>query len=217
VAKTKTPKGVCVIKHLRMAYAKLNKGLFNSRLPAVRFSPNYSRKQVFFFISPSIIEIGAGFSSATKVDVLDELLHVMVHISNHCDKIDDVTRNQYHKIGFCNAALAVGLVVTCHSTRGWGETSSSCVSAEKLRKPETKAVSRRKTVYRQIVIPDNDLARHQRKIEKDLASKPTKQFQYKYVCDCDPPYIVRVGKKPDGPKPFKAACGYCDAKFVLDD
>lgn len=206
-----------MIKHLRMAYAKLNNGLFDSRLPAVKFLPNYSRKQVFFFRSSSVIEIGSGFSSATKIEILDELLHAMVHVANFRDGIEDVTRNQYHKIEFCRVALAVGLNVICHSTRGWGSTSSRCRKAEKVRRPEKQAAVKRKVVFEQIELPTRELSKHQKRILRELASKPTKQFQYKYVCYCDPPFILRVGKKPDGPKPLKARCGYCNAKFALDD
>jgi hypothetical protein len=64
---------------------------------------------------------------------------------------------------------------------------------------------------------EKTLATFQTQIQMELARRPNKQFQFRYVCGCDPPMIVRVGRKPDGPKPLEAKCLYCNAKFVLDE
>lgn len=205
-----------MITHLRKAYRQFNKGLFDNSLPSVKFVFNRHRKQAFHFRSPDVIDIGVGCLGLTRSGFLDGLLHVMVHIQNWEKGLVDVTRNQYHRLEFCNAALDVGLIVSCHSTHGWGvtTTSKSVLSTDKLRRPKRSVIRRRCEVYRAIEISTMDVDKFQEEMEMDLASHPAKQFQFKYVCECD--VIVRVGRKPDGPKPFQAKCLYCNTKFVLD-
>jgi len=205
-----------VITHLRRAYRQLNKGLFDNSLPSVKFVFNRQRKQAFHFHSPDKIEIGVGCLDLSRSCFLDGLLHVMVHIQNWSKGVVDVTQNQYHRLEFCNAALDVGLIVACHSTHGWGvtATSKSSLPTDKLRRPKRVVIRRRCEVYRTIEISTEDVGNFQEEMKKDLASHPAKQFQFKYVCKCD--VIVRVGRKPDGPKPLRAKCLYCNTNFVLD-
>jgi hypothetical protein len=99
--------------------------LFQQGLAAVDFVVSPSRKFVFRLRDAEFIEIGGGFAELKLVQVLDELLHVMVHVANRQKGIKDHTTNQYHKKEFCDQALAVGLFVKWHPTRGWGITSSS--------------------------------------------------------------------------------------------
>jgi hypothetical protein len=208
-----------VIDLFTKAYESLNKGLFDSKLPTtIEFSPTLNRKDIFHFGPPDVFEIGTGFITARPVEIIDDLLHNMVHVYNHVQDTPDVTQNQYHNLAFCEKALDVGLIVVCHKTRGWGVTHTDPDAlTDKIRHPKETATTKRSEVYDQIKLPDESLAEFQRELQEKLGDKPAKQFQFKYVCKCDPPFIVRVGKRPDGDRPFDARCGYCDTIFVLDE
>jgi hypothetical protein len=116
--------------------------------------------------------------------------------------------------------LAVGLIVVCHKTRGWGITFSdpdAADGAEKVLHPKPQAADRRAHLYAKVDISPQAVADYQQELREVLDQKPTKQFQFKYVCRCKSPIIVRVGRRPDGTKPFDATCAYCNTKFVLDE
>jgi len=206
-----------VIGHLHNIYQQFNEGFFDSSLPSVGFTPHYQIKQALRFQPPKTIEIGAGCVDLTRIQLLGDLLHVMVHIHNWERGIVDVTQNQYHRMAFCKAALTVGLFVGRHPTRGWGVTAfnKSALTGSKVRCPPQSALKIRSRVLREITFNMVLLRRFQVEVRRILSNRPIKQFQYRYICKCKPPVIVRVGRKPDGPKPFDAKCLYCDAKFVL--
>lgn len=208
-------KGAYVIELFAQAYDLLNKGLFHSKLPTIEFSLALNRKDILHFAPPNVFEIGTGLITARPVEIVDDLLHNMVHVYNNGG---DVTSNQYHNSYFCEKALAVGLIVVCHKTRGWGVTHTDPdAQAEKIRYPKAKDFQRRLAVYDQIKLPVESLAEFQRELQDSLGNRPAKQFQFKYVCQCDPPHIVRVGTKPNGPRSFFAKCLRCDTNFVLDE
>lgn len=200
------------------AYEQLNQGLFNSKLSTIEFTPTLTRKDILHFAPPDVFEIGAGFITARPVEIIDDLLHNMVHVYNHMKGEQDVTTNQYHNLEFCEKALDVGLIVTCHKTRGWGITHTDPdAEANKVRTPKEDVNQKRLAVYEEIKFPVEDLAKYQRELQDDLEDKPSKQFQFKYVCGCDPPMIVRVGTRPDGPRSLLSKCLRCDTDFVLDE
>ena len=208
-----------MISTLSEAYQILNGGLFDSDLPEPQFSPTLERKDILHFCDEEgTLQIGIRFITATPVEILDDLLHCMVHVSNHQQGISDVTTNQYHRIVFRSKALESGLVVLCHKTRGWGITCSEYDGAEsKVQHPQPEKAQLRSDCYKKIDLQLPQVASFQRELQEMLDRKPSKQFQFKYVCQCDPPVIVRVGRRPDGDTPFQATCGYCDANFALDD
>ena len=211
-----------MIEVLDNAYQLLNEGLFDNQLPAPNITPTLERKDVLHFSAEEgTLQIGTKFVSARPVEIVDELLHCMVHIYNHQQNIGDVTANQYHRIEFRTGALAVGLIVVCHKTRGWGITHSepdAVDDKEKVRHPESEVADLRTALYKRLEVSPAEVADYQRELQELLDQKgPTKQFQFKYVCRCKSPIIVRVGRRPDGDKPFLATCGYCNTKFVLDE
>lgn len=200
------------------AYDLLNQGLFNSKLPTVGFTSTLTRKDILHFAPPDVFEIGTGFITARPVEIIDDLLHNMVHVYNHVNGEQDVTTNQYHNLAFCDKALGVGLIVTCHKTRGWGITHTDPdAKTDKIRTPKDDVNQKRNAVYDEIKFPVEDLAKYQRKLQDSLEDKPNKQFQFKYVCKCEPPHIVRVGTRPEGPRSFEAKCLRCDTNFALDE
>ena len=208
--------GHIVIKLLLESYEIFNRALFNQPLPAVEFRVNLQRKQVFYFIAPNIIELGEGSARVSRDNLLEELLHVMVHVSNHSKGVVDVTRNQYHKMDFCKEAIRIGLFVQRHTTRGWGITSVNCKNLRgNIRSPDSQELLQKAISS----IPWNDAAQkqYQQQQKRAISSKPQKQFQFKYICECDPPFIVRVGRRPDGDHPFMAKCLRCNANFAFEE
>jgi len=209
---------VNVIEIFSKAYQLLNQDLFHSKLPTVEFSISLSRKDIFQFSSPNLFEIGTGLITARPVEIIDDLLHNMVHVYNHTHDKQDVTQNQYHNLDFCEKALEVGLIVVCHKTRGWGVTHTDPdVDIEKIRHPNKESASKRSLTYGKIELPVDGLAEFQSELQERLGDKPIKQFQFKYICQCEPPFIVRVGTRPDGDRCLLAECKHCNTKFVLDE
>ncbi len=199
-------------------FHSFNQSFFHGKLPKATFVTNFQRKQIFFFRPPKMIEVGLGFLDANKEQLLDDLLHSMIHLHNHFTGKPDVTRNQYHRNEFSATALKLGLFVAYQHARGWSVTSSDrkrLSRFSRIRAPEDR--DRLRHVYQQIRWPSKEIAAFQAKAAREVSGRPRKQFQFKYVCECDPPYIVRVGRRPDGPTPFQACCQYCNAKFALDE
>jgi hypothetical protein len=209
------------VKRLGKAFDTFNKLLFNNKLPPVEIVPDITKKCVFNLISPSTIVIGSNFVNVTLTEVLDELLHVMIHLANLSEGVVDYTSNQYHKRDFCERALAVGLHVVWHKTRGWGITSSNAEvvrRAKNFRSPDEAAVAHLKQVYKSIELTAKEVADLKSELRRAIKLNPrsSKKFQLKYVCGCNPPVIIRSGRRPDGPNPLRVRCELCGQLFVFE-
>lgn len=204
---------------LDQIYEKLNRSLFNNTLPkTVYFLVDLSRKLILHFRSPSTIELGSRFSDAKLREVLEEFVHVMVHMQNDSRGVVDHTANQYHNKVFCETALEKGLYVAWHQSRGWAVTSSKAPhTGSKVQFPSKVNQSRLKGSLTGIKNLLPKLTNLQSEIVSLIDHKPQKQFQLKYVCDCKPPVIIRSGRRPDGPHPLDVRCNICSTNFVLDD
>lgn len=203
--------------YLSGAYKALNKCLFDDKLPPVDFVPNFAEKYLFQLRHLQVIEVGHGVSAAKQPKVFDELLHVMVHQFNLQGGIADFTNNQYHKREFCEKALDVGLMVIWHRTRGWGVTTSNSDDVPKnakVRYPSAKDSARRQKCYETIQWPAAKFQQFQK--ECRCPEKCKKVFLIKYVCKCDPPVIIRSGRRPDSPNALDVTCNICNTKFVVD-
>ena len=209
-------------KDLEQTYQTFNRQLFGGKLPTVGFVPDYNKRFVFRYDSKSsMIVIGKQFSSVNSRQLMDELLHEMVHVKNAQLGIEDHTPNQYHKKEFSEAALDVGLCVLHTSNRGWGVTTST-VDAQfegSYRQPDKRAEKKREEAYRVAKIHPMTLSKFQREMSEIIASKPIKQYQFKYVCECpgDTGNSVRSGRRPDGEHALNATCNVCGAVFVYED
>jgi len=207
---------------LSRAFSVLNKCLYQNKLSKVRFVLNPSEKYILHLRLPDIVEIGGGMASASITEMLDNLVHVMIHLENHRVGVVDYTHNQYHRHEFCDKALQLGLIVVWHKTRGWGIIHSDpnhpeVLSASKIRIPSEESVEVLKTVYKQMAYFYADLNKIMADMRLNLRHKPMKVFQLKYICACKPPVIVRSGRRPDGPNPLDASCNVCGTKFVIED
>jgi len=207
---------------LSRAFSVLNKCLFHNKLSNVRFILNPSEKYILHLRLPDVVEIGGGLASASITEILDNLVHVMIHLENHRVGVVDYTHNQYHRHEFGDKALQFGMIVVWHKTRGWGITHSDpnhpeVLSASKIRSPSEESVEVLKAVYKQMASFYAGLNKIRTDMKLNLRHKPMKVFQLKYICACKPPVIVRSGRRPDGPNPLDASCNVCGTKFVIED
>ncbi len=197
----------------------LNKSLFNGELPAVRFEIDTTIKSVFHYRDP-FLRLGAGFPKASVQEILDNLLHDMIHVLNKSKGIEDFTQNQYHNKHFCDAALDKGLYVRHHTARGWSLTSSTLTKGKsKIRVPSGDAIFDLKNAFILVrrEITTEMISEIRREVQVAIDEKPRKQFQLKYVCRCKPPVIIRSGRRPDSQKPLNVLCKDCGTKFVIAD
>jgi hypothetical protein len=104
---------------LQNAYSTLNDGLFNGSLPRVRFEGLHDRNAVFCFLGSNVIGIGKNFLLASRVDVLDHLLHQMIYLSHANNGVKEWESPEYHESMFLPEALRCGLNVVRDSRRGW--------------------------------------------------------------------------------------------------
>lgn len=196
-------------------YATFNDELFGGELPAVVFSTDPARRATFTFAPSSTIEIGTEFCVASAARLLADLVHVMVHVRNHQQGIPDHNANQYHNSHFRSAALAVGLCVAHHATRGWGVTSVEEPSSD-LRYvcPEGDANKRLRGVLIRAKLRLAELAEVRAELAGKVAGMSRRQSLIKYVCGCAPPHnAVRSGRTPTGPNALDITCNVCRRKF----
>lgn len=210
-----------MILQLTRAFNTLNEDLFDGCLSRINFKTSLGRKCIFHFIAPETIEIGTSILDANKKDIFEDLVHVMVHMYNFQKGISDHTLNQYHNRHFVERALSVGLIVVHHKARGWGITvfdTNQIDASSPVRFPEPDASDHLAKCCQKISWSDLEFENFKSAMTKSVRSKPQKEYLLKYVCGkCDPPVIIRSGRRPDGQKPIDITCNHCGANFVLDE
>ena len=212
-----------MINQLNVVYNKLNKKLFQNKLPRPLFRIDITSKPVFRYrgIQSNEIIIGSEFSTVSYDDIFDNLLHVMVHIANYESGIEDCTLNQYHKKEFCKLALEKGLVVIKVPSRGWGMTTSrkkiwSKHKADCTRHPDKKATKFRENVYKNLELNSVIFSQFKKELKNKISAISRKQFQLKYVCSCPPPHnSIRSGRRPSGENRLNIKCLDCGSKFKV--
>lgn len=205
------------LKALARAYQILNKSLFDGDLPAARLEIDATIKSIFYYRDPALV-LGSAFADASVIEILDCLLHDMIHVWNKSQDIEDYTPNQYHNKHFCDAALARGLYVCHHAARGWSITSSSPQRQSKIRMPSPEAALDLQIAFAAVkkAVPATLFSEIREMVRAEIDEKPRKQFQLKYICECWPPVIVRSGRRPHSPRPLNVTCNDCGAKFVIE-
>lgn len=206
-----------MIAFLRRVYRQLNNALFDGKLPKVKFLPlrSHAPRNILNFVPPQTAELGTRFVEATPLEILDAFVHVMVHVGNYHDGKPDMGANDYHKANFCSEALRVGLIVENHSIKGWANTYSEVRKSHgRVRMPATAASRRLKAAYAAMPLLAA-LREFQDQIRQNAGTSYRKTL-YRYVCQCEPPMIVRSGRDPQGERPLRATCDVCGAKFVTD-
>ena len=107
-------------------YDSLNCNFFDSELPNIVITiGNGSKKVGVRYINKLIIMAIPLYEITLPIaDICADMLHVMVHLHNHVNEIDDTSRNNtYHNKNFKREALKRGLIVDKDPTYGHSNTS----------------------------------------------------------------------------------------------
>jgi hypothetical protein len=114
-----------MFERLQIVYGGLNNGLFHGALPPVEFEYQPDHHVTFAFLRPYVIGIGRNFNITNRLDVLDHMLHQMVHIYNvQCHGVKEWRSPDYHQRYFMGVALAHGLNIIKHARNGWSISTS---------------------------------------------------------------------------------------------
>lgn len=159
-----------------------------------------------------------------KYDFSNHVLHEMIHIGNHINRIEDVNSNQYHTMKFASHALRIGLGVQKDKNQGWSLTK--IIAQGKMRKDFKINHEANRRLNDLVENLDFDEKKYLKclelLIEQAKLLKPSKLFFLKYECSCPPPHnSIRSGRRPDGNNPIDIICDHCKSKFIcvspLDD
>jgi hypothetical protein len=199
-------------------YAFFNGRFFDGRLAKVAFEIKPKRLDIFEFRSPSTIEIGRGILEAEPRQILDQLLHCMVHVSNFQQGRDDRTGNQYHKGAFKMGALAIGLTVVRQPNRGWSKTFTGVLehdSPMEVCEPSDEVRLRLEEAYNHVRFTKKDVRQFRSQMQSH-GEKPKRKYLLKYCCRCPVPgNTIRSGRRPDGGRPLDITCNLCRFPFVI--
>lgn len=112
----------------RNAYEILARELFAAALPAIDFDGPHCRKTVFVLTQPNLLLVGKNILLCGRRDLLDHLLHQMVHVYNIAEcGVTEWSSEEYHERFFAPTAIKVGLNLIRHQTRGWAISTSQKV------------------------------------------------------------------------------------------
>ena len=204
-----------MINFLLKTFDHLNSCLFEAKLATPLFEVKIDRDDIFYFVKPNTIQIGSAFCAISLNQVIDELLHCMIHIRNHQEKLPDHTVNQYHNQHFANVALGIGMTVQKQKSRGWSLVSvSSYIGPNDFLTPDTTKQKNLHKIVSTIKLSDKGFCNFQTEIRNGFKANPKRQFLLKYTCSCHPPHnTIRSGRRPDGAHPLNVTCNICGQKF----
>lgn len=199
-------------------YDSFNHTLFGRELPQGNFRLDLSRHCVLdFVLADKAIVVGNEMAVVSIDCVVDEMVHVMVHVKNCTTDVADCNQNQYHNQRFMEAALQVGLFVAWHKSRGWSVTFSDPKSIKRMKKlqsPEVAAQGLLAAAHKLVEKTKSRIAEFQTEIRRCLKSRPKKTYLVKYHCQCPAPYnAIRSGRRPSGSHPLNIKCNICNATF----
>jgi len=132
------------------------------------------------------ITITAEYLARPTEEIMETLVHEMVHHANALDGIDDCSRNQYHRESFRDRAESVGLVVEKEGRRGWSKTALSNELKERIQGLKVDAAAFK--IF------------HREYEKRPVNRKPTKIW----ACECT---VVRSASV------VEAVCSKCDKAF----
>lgn len=205
-----------LIEYVEEALSHFNSHLFNDKLPMPIVSIQTDKKFTFRFV-PDSYHLLIGQKSTKlkqKVDFCEELVHEMVHISNHLQKKFDCTSNSYHNRLFLNSALETGFLVAKHDIQGWALTKSDVPYGWRNKTIVFPKVSQNdllKDAVEEFSLDVKDLIKSTNFF--NVLVKPKTCF-LKYECGCKPPHnSIRSGRRPDGNNPLRIRCEDCGKNF----
>jgi hypothetical protein len=208
---------------LQKVYKEFNFDLFSGALPEASFVIDVNKNPSFKFRENDFtIVIGQDFSNLDLIELLDDLLHEMVHISNFLNGVKDFHySNQYHNQKFMKLANRVGLTLIKHETQGWSITTSKSIDEDdiEISYPDSDFCQKREESY--LKVEENfskDILKNAKEEFKLSFQIPKNKFFLKYSCGCPPPHnSIRSGRKPDGSNPIMALCLKCLKPYKCEE
>jgi hypothetical protein len=200
--KNNNPKMSEAIAELERCFNELNQSLFHGGLRAPIITVQSSgRKNALGWFCNDIwtcndtgaheINISAEYLKRSVLEVIETLIHEMVHLQNKMNGIKDCSANQYHNKKFKVAAEAVGLHVEKTAKKGWAFTS--------LTDHLTNIIN--------TIAPSAEALDLSRGVLSSASAKGKGSKMKKWVCGCT---IVRVATD------FQATCDSCGNVFVKE-
>jgi len=202
-------------------FVLLNQKLFDAGLSTPDFQLDVSKKFGLRWNSDSnILLFGSEFHKFSMYDFIVNLIHEMIHIKNHSQRIVDVSVNQYHNKFFLREAIQLGFHVIRHKTQGWCVLSTfaprNIVDVDFYKSPTNAACNRLHGFLSQQKFNRTFFFEAVSSIKQAVDSiKPAKLFFLKYECKCPAPHnSVRSGRRPDSPNALNAFCKICNSDFI---
>lgn len=204
-----------LVEQLEIAFDHINQKIYQGqlKLPAIVVQPD--KKVLVKFVKDGFhLVVGGKFTTASRKQILSDLLHEMVHIHNHIFAVVDRSVNSYHNKEFQESALEAGLFVGKRNAQGWSLTSIDQINKSQIA-PVEKASQRLHECLDRLPVDWDIVQSAQREIRKLL--KSPKVCFLKYVCGCPAPHnSIRSGRRPDGIRPLHVLCNDCGELFECE-
>lgn len=210
------------IEELHKGFRALNKQIFDSTLPEpailVQNQGNRTRNilgwctldKIWADVEKTIqkyeINITAEYLNRPVTEIMETMLHEMVHLYCQVNSIKDTSRNgSYHNKRFKAEAERVGLKVEKVPNIGWASTSPKPETIELIERLQLDpaAFKIRRFTWGEVG-DDADQ-------DETPRNKPTKRFWRCPTQECENHKIEIKAKKK---KPLDVICGKCREKFV---
>ena len=142
------------------------------------------------------INFSAEYLNRKFNDLMETLLHEMVHLSNITQGIDDCSKRQFHNENFKNEAERIGLRVEKVKKFGWTDTH---LTEELIMLIDELKVPKDIFVYARADKPVKKVTKQNTKIKlvcPKCSTKITAEDEIRVMCvDCDCEYVICHGKE----------------------
>lgn len=202
---------------LELSFDYFNEKLFNSLLPQAMITiQSRGKDNCFGWCSVDPIwytgESGTDIEQSTEnfyeinfsaeylnrkfEDIMETLIHEMVHLSNITQGIDDCSKKQFHNENFKNEAERVGLRVEKVKRYGWTDTH---LTEELIKLVDELKVPKDIFVFARIDKAIKKVTKQNTKIKlvcPKCKNKITAEDEINVICkDCDCEYVICHGKE----------------------
>ena len=203
---------------IKRIFNSFNSKFFNSNLilPDIVIDAN-KKYGLRWEYDKNTFVIGSSFVTYESDDIIASVLHEMVHIYNHNQKISDVNENQYHNMHFVKVALRCGLAVGKDKNQGWSFTSLNPRASASYKEHRFDLLSNQilRDIAVELSVQNHIIEANRNSITVAISNlTPSKVFFLKYECACPAPYnSIRSGRRPDGHNAPDIICDRCKLKF----
>ena len=142
------------------------------------------------------INFSAEYLNRSFNDLMETLLHEMVHLSNITEGINDCSKRQFHNENFKEKAESIGLIVKKVKRYGWSETH---LTEGLIKLVDDLKVPKDIFVFARVDKPIKKVAKPNTKVKlvcPQCDTKITAEDEIRVTCmDCNCEYVVVGGKE----------------------